>query len=351
MIRKAGMAGLAMGLALAVAPAQAKAQEQQLQTIRIGTVNSIATVNNYTAIEKGWFKQYGINVEIENLDTSANVVALLATNRLQMIEGGISAAYFNALEQKMPITIASDRISTPLNHKLLVRKDLEGKVTRIADLKGKMVASNGTAAVTTYELARLLESDGGTIKDIDVKILAFPLQGAAFKNKAIDATLIIQPWGTSLVEDNSAFLLADPDNHVKVRPLTIAVTMINTDWAKQHQKLISDFFIAYMRSVRDYCIALHGGDNRKEMVDRVTRTGPLKDVAFIEKYPWPARNMNGEVNMASLLDMQDFFYEQGFIKTKFAEQQLVTRQYTDNAMKVLGPVPQVNPASKIEGCR
>lgn len=347
MIRMAGMAGLAVGLALA----SAHAQEQPLQTIRIGTVNSIATVNNYTAIEKGWFKQYGIHVEIENLDTSANVVALLATNRLQMIEGGISAAYFNALEQKMPITIASDRISTPLNHKLLVRKDLEGQVKRIADLKGKVIASNGTASVTTYELARMLESDGANIKDVDVKILGFPLQGAAFKNKALDATLIIQPWGTSLVEDNTAFLLADPDNHVKVRPLTIAVTMINTDWARQNQKLISDFFIAYMRSVRDYCVALHGGDNRKEMVDRVTRTGPLKDVAFIEKYPWPARNMNGEVNMASLLDMQDFFYDQGLIKSKFAEQQLVTRQYTDNAMKVLGPVPSVNAESKISGCR
>lgn len=343
------MAGLAVGFVLAIT--SAFAQDKPLQTIRIGTVNSIATVNNYTAIEKGWFKQYGINVEIENLDTSANVVALLATNRLQMIEGGISAGYFNALEQKMPIIIASDRISTPLNHKLLVRKDLEGQVKRIADLKGRVVASNGTAAVTTYELARLLESDGAGIKDVDIKVLAFPLQGVAFRNKAIDATLIIQPWGTSLVEDNTAFLLADPDDHVKVRPLTIAVTMINTDWAQQNQQLVSDFFIAYMRSVRDYCIALHGGDNRKEMVDRVTRTGPLKDVAFIEKYPWPARNMNGEVNMASLLDMQDFFHEQGLIKTKFAEKQLVTRQYIDNAMKVLGPVPEVNKASKIAGCR
>jgi len=349
-IFKVGVAAcLAAGLLASVAGLQpARAEEQ---TIRIGTVYSIATVNNFTAIEKGWFKQFGIKVEIENLDTSANVISLLATNHLQMIEGGISAAYFNAIEQKMPIIIASDRTSTPLNHKLLVRKDLEGKVTRIADLKGRTIASNGTASVTTYELSKLLESDGASLKDVDIKILGFPLQGAAFKNKALDATLIIQPWGTSLVDDKTAFLLADPDDRVKVRPLTIAVTMINTDWAKKNHELLRNFYIAYMRSVREYCVALHGGPNRKEMVDRVTRTGPLKDVSFIEKYPWPARNMSGEVNMPSLMDMQDFFFENGFTKSKFKADQLVTREYIDNANRVLGPFPQVNKDSKISGCR
>jgi NitT/TauT family transport system substrate-binding protein len=336
-----GMSGLA-----GVLPAAA-----QEQTIRIGTVYSIATVNNYTAIEKGWFKQFGINVEIETLDTSANVISLLATNHLQMIEGGISAAYFNAIDQKMPIIIAGDRTSTPLNHKLLVRKDLEGTVKRIADLKGRIIGNNGTASVTTYELSKLLESDGVNPKDVEFKNLGFPLQGAAFQSKALDATLIIQPWGTSLVDDQTAFLLADPDDRVKVRPLTIAVTMINTDWAKKNDQLLRNFYIAYLRSVREYCVALHGGPNRKEMVERVTRTGPLKDVSFIEKYPWPARNMNGEVNMPSLMDMQDFFFESGFTKTKFAANQLVTKEYSDNANRVLGAFPEINKDSKISGCR
>ena len=54
---------------------------------------------------------------IEDIDTSANMMALLAQNQLQIVEGGISAGYFNALEKGLPVTIVADRVSTPLGHK------------------------------------------------------------------------------------------------------------------------------------------------------------------------------------------------------------------------------------------
>ena len=53
-------------------------------------------------IEKGYFKEAGIKLEVEELDTSANVLAMLAQNRLQIIEGGVSAGYFNGLREEPP---------------------------------------------------------------------------------------------------------------------------------------------------------------------------------------------------------------------------------------------------------
>ena len=40
------------------------------------------------------------------------MIALLAQNQLQIVEGGISAGYFNALEKNLPITIVIDRVSS-----------------------------------------------------------------------------------------------------------------------------------------------------------------------------------------------------------------------------------------------
>src|SRR6266851_8733037 len=80
-------------------------------TVRVGTVRSISTVAILWAVEKGYFKDYGIKVVNENLDTAANSIALLAQNQLQMVEGGISAAYFNALEKNLPVTMVLDRVS------------------------------------------------------------------------------------------------------------------------------------------------------------------------------------------------------------------------------------------------
>ena len=84
-------------LASLVIVAGAAAQAQEV-TVRVGMVKSISSVATLTAIEKGYFKAFGIRVETEELDTSANVIALLAQNQLQLVEGGISAGYFNALE-------------------------------------------------------------------------------------------------------------------------------------------------------------------------------------------------------------------------------------------------------------
>ena len=101
---------LLVALAVATSACSAAAQET---TIKIGLVKSISNAANLWAIEKGWMKEAGIKLVVEDLDTSANVLALLAQNQLQIIEGGISAGYFNGLEKDLPITIVMDRVSSP----------------------------------------------------------------------------------------------------------------------------------------------------------------------------------------------------------------------------------------------
>src|SRR5262249_40356446 len=147
---------LLASLALAGATMVAQAQET---TIKIGLVKSISNAANLWAIEKGYFREVGIKLVVEDLDTTANVLALLAQNQLQIIEGGISAGYFNGLEKNLPITIVMDRVSSPLGHNLMLRPDLKGQITRVSQLKGKTIASNGMGSVSTYEVGKMLETE------------------------------------------------------------------------------------------------------------------------------------------------------------------------------------------------
>src|SRR6266481_4809023 len=118
------------------------AQAQEV-TVKVGTVRSISTVSILWAIEQGYFKDFGIKVVNENLDTAANSIALLAQNQLQIVEGGISAGYFNALEKNLPVTMVLDRVSSPLGHNLMLRSDHKDKITQLRQLKGKTIATNG----------------------------------------------------------------------------------------------------------------------------------------------------------------------------------------------------------------
>ena len=320
-------------------------------TVKVGVVKSISTVATLTAIEKGYFKEYGINVETEDLDTSANSIALLAQNQLQVVEGGISAGYFNALEKSLPITMVMDRVSSPLGHNLMLRPDLKDKVTRLRDIKGRVVASNGQGSVSTYEVGKMLETDGLTIADVDIKVLPFNQMAIAFTNKAIDAAIVIPPFTSQFIDKGFAVSFKEPDDLVKPWPLTIAVAMINTDWAKPNRDLLRNYFTAYLRGVRDYCQAYHGGANRAELIQRLIRTGTETREELLYKYPWPARDPNGRINVASMLDMQAWYRQNKFGNAQLPAERLADMSYADYAVAKLGPFVVENRDSKLAGCR
>jgi NitT/TauT family transport system substrate-binding protein len=339
---------LIVGTAASLASPQARAQEA---TVLVGMVRSISSVATITAIEKGYFKEAGIKVVTEDLDTSANNIALLAQNRLQIIQGGISAGYFNALEKDLPIVITMDRVSSPLGHNLMLRPDLKDKITAISELKGKTVASNGAGSVSTYELGKMLEGDGVTIADVDVKVLPFTQMALAFANKAVDAAIVIPPFTSLFLSRGDAVAFKDPDDLVRPHPLTIAVDMINTDWAKGNADLVRNYYVAYLRGVREYCQAYHGGPNRAEIIERAMHSGAETRRELLYDYPWPARSPDGHVNVESMLDMQAWYVKNKFSTAHLPPSRLVDTSYVDYAVRKLGPFELANKASQLPGCR
>src|SRR5262245_35032253 len=116
---------LVASFAVAAGGSAAPAQEQ---TIRVALTRSLVSLTTLLGIEKGWYRQHGIRIDIDYIDSSVSAMALLAQNRLQVVEGGISAGYFNALEKNLPLTIAADRVTTPIHHKFMLRADLKDQI-------------------------------------------------------------------------------------------------------------------------------------------------------------------------------------------------------------------------------
>jgi NitT/TauT family transport system substrate-binding protein len=303
------------------------------------------------AIEKGYFKDYGIKVVVEDLDSSIDALAVVAQNRLQIVEGGISAAYFNAIEKNLPVTIAIDRVSSPLNHKLIVRADLKDRIKDIAQLKGRPLASNSRGAITNYEIGKIFEKAGLAYRDADIRFIPFTQMSVAFANKAVDAAFMIPPFASQMADQGLGFAFADPDEFITPAPLTIAVSFVNTDWTAKNPDLAKNFFLAAMRGARDYCQAYHGGPNRNEVIDIAIRTGVEPRREMIDKYPWAARSPDGRVNIDSMLDIQAFFVHERLSLKEFPAERLLTNIYSDYAVAKLGPFALQNPGSKLAGCR
>jgi len=321
------------------------------ETVKIGVIRSVSNAALLIAKERGYFKEAGINLDMEYLQSSSTGMASLAQGQLDIIAGGVSAGYFNALEKKLPIIITVDRVTTPIGHKLMIRPDLKDTVKSLKDLKGKVIASNAPGSISTYETGKLLETVGLSIDDVEIKNIPFPQYAVALKNKAVDGVLAIPPFTYSLEANGLAVTLAESDPIIKPTPLTIAVHLVNTDWAKSRQEMLRKFYVALTKGIRDYCNGYHGAPVRKELIDLLVKSKDETRSDLLNKYPWPARNLNGKLNAESLLDVQDWFVKHKFSTGRLPIERLVDYSYSDYAQKTLGPFALENKDSKLEGCR
>jgi len=339
----------ALGVAgCGAAGVQASAQEQ---TVKVGIARSTSNAAELMALKHGYFKEAGIKLEWDDIDTTANVIALLAQNQFQIVAGGISAGIFNALEKDLPITILADRVSTPIGHNLMLRPELKDTVKSFKDLKGRPVASNGAGSVSTYETGKMLERDGLKLTDVDLKILPFTQMGIALKNKAIDAALLIPPFTWNLEAQGIGIPFGDVDAVVQPQPMTIAVIMANSDWVKANPDLVRRYMTAWLRGAREYCQAYHGASNRQEIIDELVNTKTAPSRELLEKFPWPARSPNGKINVASMLDINKWYVENKMSAKQFPAERIIDATYIDYAISKLGPFELQNKDSKLPGCR
>jgi NitT/TauT family transport system substrate-binding protein len=233
----------------------------------------------------------------------------------------------------------------------MIRPDLKDQIKSFKDLKGKVIASNATGSVSTYEIGKMLEREGLTIADVEIKVVPFPQMAVAFTNKAIDGAIVIPPFVWAFEDQKIAVKFGEADELIDPRPMSIAVIMVNTDWAKQNKEVVSNYILAWMRGVRDYCQAFHGSALRADVVDALVKSGTERRPEILQKYPWPARSPNGQINVASLLDIQSWYLKSKMISAQFPAERLTDMSYVQNAAQKLGPFVVENKDSKHPGCR
>jgi NitT/TauT family transport system substrate-binding protein len=309
--------------------------------VRVADLGIVPDAPFYLGIEKGYFKEAGLDVRLEKFASAVTAMAPLSTGEIQVVPGGVSPGLFNAFVRGLPIKIVApfgrDSATNSVDA-IVVRPDLKGTVKRIADLRGKKIAVVAASSAPVYMLALALESDGLTLKDVEVVPIPYPEMGTALANKAIDAAVSIEPFVTQYEERGVAWLLkragdipalADPGWQV-------AVVLYNEDWAQRNPRVATDFMVAYIRGAREFVSAMNGGPNRAEMIDLLTRNTRLKERAIYDKMHWGYIDPNGVILKDSLQNQVDWYAQQGMISRKIDVDRIVDERYVKSALDKLG---------------
>ncbi len=325
---------------------------QQRAPVTIALVPSVPSGATFIAADKGYFSAAGLDVKIERIDSLSKAVAFVATNQVQVAQGGINAGYFNGVAQGLPIIMALESGSTPLYHKILLRPELKDRIKTVADLKGRKVGISAPGSTSVYEIGMVLASAGLRIKDIDLKYLAFPQMGAALANGALDAALEVAPFTDIAIEQKIAVPWIDPEEgYIKQLPLTNVAYIANVEWIKQSPDVAKRLFVALAHAGRDYCRAYHHGPNRAEVVDIMMKNKIVADRDLLDKMDWQARSPNGEFSLDSVESVQTFFKQEAMIENTAPRERLVDASFAQAAAKELGRFELINKSSKLVGCR
>lgn len=180
-------------LALGAGLPTARAQDDK---ILIGYWPIASGLPLYTALERGFFKEAGLNVEGVKFASAQQVAEAMIAGRIHGSANGTASAVLGLAEITSP-NLFKIICSNPSNHKLVLDQFVVPKdspIKSIADLKGKRVASGpGIQNVTLAKI--ILEKNG--IPDAKVVELPIGQHVPALAADQLDAVYTLEPTGTA----------------------------------------------------------------------------------------------------------------------------------------------------------
>jgi NitT/TauT family transport system substrate-binding protein len=321
---------------LAAAPAPA-APPLQPAVVQMATVESGGNAGFYIAMERGYFQEQGIQLDLTKFATGIDYVPALARGQVDVATTDLSAGILNVFTRDIPIKMVADRGSLPPGggwQAILLRPDLVDRVRDYRDLRGLRFGISFEGAFSQRVIGQALELGGLTLADAEFVILPSGDVPAALANRALDATEIFEPQVTIATENGFAVRWRGAD---EILPDAEAVVISYGPQFASRTDLARRWMVAYLKGVRDYNDACRGGPNRAEIVGILTRTTPIRDPALWDRLVWTAIDPNGRVNTASILETQAWYRRNNMLQGDFDLRPFVDSSFAEWAVQQLGP--------------
>ncbi len=211
---------------------------QETNTVRMGSLPVVHALPVYLAIEKGYFKEAGIDLQLVPLESPSQIIDGIMQNKLDFTStsgaAGISAVANFKNPGKLKLYALSGGTKENTNETILI--PIDSNITSIKELKGKKFGIVG-GSIQWKALAKYILETNGLEADKDVTIVEIPLgtHVTAIASKQIDAVLTMAPATTIILNTNVGKVLSDgPLEKILSDPFYPGAGIVSTKFANEN---------------------------------------------------------------------------------------------------------------------
>src|SRR5918911_226321 len=179
--------------------------------VRIASQFAATDVGHYVAVERGYYQQEGLDVELVNFADASEMIPSLATDQVEVGGIGPNPATWNAVARGVRLKLVLDKGSVRPGigyTALVIRKDVYdgGRGRGLTDLRGLRIAFTppGKATTNAMPMAVGMERVGASIDDLVIEPLPFPDMISALANGSVDGAMIVEPFLSRVLRQGSA---------------------------------------------------------------------------------------------------------------------------------------------------
>jgi NitT/TauT family transport system substrate-binding protein len=330
---------LVVTVVLLVASAPAPAQEK----VKVGVLKLTSSAPIFIGVEKGFFKEFGVDPELVFFQAAAPIATALATGQLDVGATGLTAALYNIVLGGEKLWIVADKgrewPGYPLTAIVVQTELYDGGLRRLADLRGKRIGITQLGSTFHYHLGNVLEKEGMTLAEVKV----VPLQAMAaaleaLRGKQVEAIMLPQPFpGTAEAQGFGRIIAWGGD----MFPWQIATVFYGKKFAARRAQAVN-FMKGYAKASRYYHDAvlvqkdgrIQPGANYDEVVAiTVKHTGARPEVI---RLGFPYQDRNGRLLVADITRQMAWWQRHGFIKRTLPLEEIVDTSFLESAIAALG---------------
>ncbi len=270
--------------------------------VRIANLPIAEGLPLYIAIDKGYFKEVGVDVEYVKFEAPNQIIDAVMSGKVDMVSPsgamGISAVADSKNPGKLKIYASSGGdMQNPVNG-LFVQND--SNIKSVKELKGKKLGILPGIQWRTISTEILSQNDLEVGKDVTLVELAPGLHATALASGEVDAVLTLEPGPTIIREKKLGVEIKPSPVYNISNPFHAGAGIVNVDFLNKHPDLVKKVISALDKANKEI------RDNPNEARTHLKGYTALTD-DLITKVTLPQIEMWNEIDEKDIEAIQKFY--------------------------------------------